>query len=66
MPRYNIPICDTWIEQDGDTAEHALQLLHQRKLSDLMSWVDFNIGDPELIREEKPLRSIRSYLTPTG
>lgn len=67
MPRYRIPVyLEGEIEMSGDTENHALELLYKKPLSELSTHLELTTGEPELIREEQPLRSTMPYLTPVS
>lgn len=69
MPSFRIGIgaLDTFYEIEGaDDERHAWQLFSNMKMSDFLQQVELGLGEPELIREERPLRSIKPYLTPVS
>jgi hypothetical protein len=51
MPKFSIPICDTWIDIAADDEDHALEKLADMSVRDLMSWIDLGIGTPTITAE---------------
>ena len=69
MPTYRIRIgaLDTWFElEDVQNEKHFWEVLGDTKLRDFMQQIELDLGEPELIREEKPLRLVTAYLSPRG